>query len=190
MIVLAFLCAPSTHAQRSAALVLMSSQDVVSPLEGVQGYALIQLDVGGVAPSLELRRMGGKSGRRYASKKYTVDLSEREKGLYLAQLPPGTYQITRVSAPYYDLPFRLNTASDARWRFKVHSGKTSYIGMLQIPEERSRTDVDIVFRNRIAATLDQIEDQFGAVIATAPLVTGRAERDDFLLDLRRSGDAP
>lgn len=189
MVAFAVLCAPSTQAKRSVILALMSSQDVV-PLEGRQGYALVQLDVSGVAPSLELRRLGGNSGRPYTGKKYTVDLSQRDKGLYLAQLPPGTYQITRVNAPFYDLPFRLSTAGDARWRFKVQSGKTSYIGMLRIPEERSRTDVDIVFRNRIAATLDQIEDQFGAVIATAPLITGRAERDDFLSDSRRAGDAP
>ncbi|MFK8017327.1 MAG: hypothetical protein AB8G17_18025 [Gammaproteobacteria bacterium] len=188
---------PTVLAQRVTAPPLLTP-DAVQPLERKNGYVLLQLDVSGVAPSMEIAQISQSASRMPAAdasvprgaKRMQIDLTDRKKGLYLMQLAPGWYQITQVNAPYYNLPFQVDTGGEVRWRFVVQHAKTSYAGLLRINKERSRDSVNVTFLNRIATAHDDIRDQLGPVLAAAPLVMGRGLRDDFLIDFRRTEDAP
>ncbi|NVK87581.1 MAG: hypothetical protein HWE13_05620 [Gammaproteobacteria bacterium] len=146
---------------------------------------LLHLNVDSVAPSLIVEKLiDGKpaSNRRKASTtKLSMDATA--KGLYLASLAPGDYQVIELQAPYFDLPYRLNLAEDPRWRFTVAPGQTNYIGMFQLNRERKADEIYIKLINRIATDLPIIQTQLEALLAQYPLVVQSGIQDDFLKEL-------
>ena len=120
-----------------------------------QGVLLIEIEVGGVAPAIEIVRLTSDEDKRFnteltissRSRSTKIQLKGLENGLYYGYLPKGTYQITKVYAPSFDLPFYVDTELDNRWRFHITEKRTNYVGTLLIAAERSYQSVNVKLIN-------------------------------------------
>lgn len=172
--------APTTIANP---LTLQSPNDV-APLRRGEGYLLVDLDVDGIAPSFEFIQTRPVS--KYIPQK--VNLAEACCGLKLLTLPAGYYQITRVNAPYFNLPYRLETSGKQEWQFSIQAGSINYIGKLHIAKERTARTIDTTLSTRIATDIDRIHDELTPLLIDRPLRSATGYRDDFLSELKSTGD--
>ncbi len=137
------------------------------------GYLLLSLDVGGVAPSIEYSR---KNDPR---KIKPLKLKGKEKEFLLLPLRQGQYQITRVNAPYFDLPYSISTKDDPQWRFSIKRGKINYVGKLEIHKKRRQKTVYVALLNHIASDLEHISQQYSQLLTQYPMVNGYSVKDAF-----------
>ncbi len=157
-----------------------------NPLSYGSGYLLIGLDVGGTAPSFEYARTR-RNGIDRA--KATVELKGKDKGFLLLPIKRGTYQITKINAPYFDLPFWLGTAEDEDWKFTVEPNKINYLGHLKIGKKRRSRTVNVKLLNRIATDLGNITLEYKNILNQYPLSISNRFRDDFYaLYTRKDGE--
>ncbi len=171
--------------QAAPALLELSPANSVEPLRRDYGYMLVSLEVGGSAPSMEISR------ERSGTRTLQIPLKDKENGFYLAPLKKGKYDITRVNAPYFDLPFHVDTTDNRSWEFNIEAGKINYIGRLHIDKERGARWVEVRLLNRLAAELDDIRAVLGQHETVYPLVSGSSVRDDFLETLEPArGEQP
>ncbi len=181
-----FIYHPLWAAERS---LLLYSPNNAPALEAQYGYLLIKLNVTGIAPSLQFIALDKKEADLPLSEKqikqlertkskFSVDLKDKDHAFYLAALPSGTYQITNVNAPYFNLPYKKSTGDSLAWRFEIQQGAINYLGELTIAKERITDFVDIRLNNRFATDLKTIKQK---VIShfNAPLVNANVYRDDF-----------
>lgn len=152
-----------------------------------KGLVLIELAVGGTAPSIEISKLAVKLEDAHEelkslsrAKSFKISLKDYEPGFYTYPLEPGVYQITQINAPYFDLPHKMDTQRDVKWRFKVEANKLNYIGKLSINRERSANYVDIKLLNRLAASLPDIKSTLSALPEKLALINGIAYQDRFL----------
>ena len=138
---------------------------------------MIELDVGGTAPSLEFKRIGGYQ-------RYKINLKGKDKGFYFGTLEPGDYQVTQVHAPYYGLPFKRDYRKDEQWRFSIAPGKTNYLGKLTISKTREMSAVFVALNNRLAGFILKHQKKHRALLKQYPLVSGFIARDKFQRQLR------
>lgn len=165
----------------------LQDPDAVELLKNKHGYLLIDLHVRGTAPSLKFVRLNTGSPRylssdpkpRKRSSGILLELKDKSDGFYMLSLPEGLYQITRINAPYFNLPFRLDTEYVSKWRFYIRSGKTNYVGKLVFEKERSTDTISVKLINRLAADKSRIDAALVKVSSEAPLVLGTGVRDDF-----------
>lgn len=176
------------------------------PLEKGMGYLLVNLDVSGTAPSLNLFKVSSDLSSidlpsidqsNYArqlrsstrkSKSITINLKDKNQGFYVLPLPQGVYQITRVSAPYFDLPYLKSTDNTRDWRFSIEEGKLNYIGDLYIAKERTSKNITAKLRNRLASDLSTINSTLSPLLSTTPLSIGVGVRDDFYRHLLQQAE--
>ncbi|MDQ2077051.1 hypothetical protein [Marinimicrobium sp. ABcell2] len=145
------------------------------------GYLLFELQPGHAGAYLQISRLVDRNPRNWT----IIDLDGRDPGLILIPLVSGRYQVHRVNAPYYNLPYKLDVSDSPYWAFQIQAGRINYIGSLRIQSERSRSAVNVELLNRLAATLDQIEAQFANELELYPLVMGVNYKDPFLSELVR-----
>ncbi|TQV87809.1 hypothetical protein [Aliikangiella coralliicola] len=151
------------------------------------GYLLIDVDVAGIAPSFSYVKVKSskKNPRKKKKVKYSkngthvVTLKHSENGLYALPMPAGTYQITQINAPFFDLPYKLDTSTKNEWRFKIEAGKTNFAGHLSIKKERSTRYLDVNLINRFATEKERLENTLQQLLSLAPLAHGVGVRDDF-----------
>ncbi|WP_444897613.1 hypothetical protein [Microbulbifer sp. SSSA005] len=158
-------------------------------LRSRQGYVLVKLNVGGTAPSIEFGKLF-TSGNKYLGERqkarvrkgsqYNVSLKGKPEGFYLMVVPPGLYQITQIKAPYYNLPYKFDTANRRTWRFRVEEGRTSYIGNLFIGKQRKSNTIEVYLKNRIASEINEIQESMGSLFELYPLASGAGVQDEFL----------
>jgi hypothetical protein len=153
---------------------------------------LIELDVGGTAPSMEIRKLVSKhddlhlhKGQKvvYKTERYKVDLKGKENGFYILPLDEGIYQVTQVNAPYFNLPYKLSTNARRDWRFSIKEKHINYVGQLVIEKERGVSFVNVKLENRIAMDLHEITMQTAKLSEQLPLRLGTGVRDDFYKEL-------
>ena len=132
--------------------------------------AIVYLDVDGVAPSIVLEKASNKLedldeltfdsplNFHAFSSQLKVPLKGIKKGLYYLRLPVGIYQITELNAPYYNLPYKVDTEKDPRWRFRVYPKSYTYIGHLKIVKDRTRDFVEAYFLDRFYADQEAIDE--------------------------------
>lgn len=158
----------------------------IVPLKSNQGYMLLNLDVDGVAPTIQYaRRLPG----RLDARSQVINFKDQKKGFMVFPLEAGTYQITRVNAPYYNLPYWLDTSERLAWEFTIQRSKVNYIGKLIIGKKRGTDFVTVNLLNRIAMDLDQIQQQYQDLLLKYPLITAVSVRDDYLLEYLSEGNA-
>ncbi|TQV71170.1 hypothetical protein FKG94_19985 [Exilibacterium tricleocarpae] len=172
---------------------VLTVPDSAAPLRKNQGYFLINLDISGAAPSFEFVGLdvrgqaylepGQKAKVRKNARKIVVELKHKTNGLYLFAIPEGLYQITSIKAPYFDLPYLMDTEYRRKWRFSIKKDRVNYVGKLFIDAERSTRHIDVKLINRMAADKALIENRLGARLATTPLRSGAGVRDDFFAEL-------
>ena len=161
-----------------------------SLLKKSEGYLLVDLMISGVGPSFEFVKIVSKKNQRYVSdqglrftkEKWSISLKDKPAGLYVLKLPHGIYQITHVKAPFFNLPYRMSTYNNSRWRFSIVKGEVSYIGQLFIDHERGDDYVNIKMNNRFATDFQRIVDA-ASFLSGALLRHGMGMRDDFSQDL-------
>lgn len=163
-----------------------------SPLGRKEGYLLIDLQSQNPRILLKVRRMTkkakqipGRHHNRLISKEITLSLNNLDAGLYLATMSAGSYQITEVSVPFYDLPFRLDVSEKKRWQFKVEAKKINYLGHLYVNNERSVEDVEIKLSNQFATNYDNIYAQVILAYEELPLTFSQRLPDDYYSELSR-----
>jgi len=162
------------------------SPEKIPPLGRNDGFLLLNADIHGSAPSIELMKLGKltdsgvlKEIEPSRRKTLVIDLAGAD-GLRVASLPSGIYQIVRVNVPYFNLPYRKTTDTSELWRFEIQHEKLNYIGNIVIEKERSKRFVRIQRINRLAKDLDKIQGQLQHVTAKFPLVSSTGAPDEFL----------
>lgn len=187
LIAVLFFCFSSVFCFSAVASIPVLPYDHALALQRDEGYLLLNLDVNGPAPSIEFTKV------RVSHESYLVsdlklkklgnsmrlDLKNTDKGFYLISLPAGVYQITRVNAPYFDLPYQLDIDNSPAWRFKVESNSVNYLGKLHIAQQRSRKYVDVQLLNRMAADFESIGVQLSSVLSLLPLRSAFSIHDAF-----------
>lgn len=148
----------------------------------------------GVAPSFTFQRIKSKESAtylsprervRYRGPRITINLKNLDEGIYFLPLAKGLYQIREVAAPFYNLPYLLNTSGERAWRFSIVPSKINYIGELTIDKERGLDFANITLRNRIATNKQKIDKVLEKLPGKFNLRVGSGVRDDFLEDLLR-----
>lgn len=155
------------------------------PIDSAQGYLLLNLNIGGTAPSFKIQRL--VKGKLVANDKKSalmISLSGLTNGFYVIPLLRGKYQITEINAPYFNLPYRLDVATKSSWRLSILEQSINYGGMLTINKNRNATDVDISLLNRSAHDYQEILDSIPAAIATYSVTSASFFRDDVMELLR------
>lgn len=176
-----------------------SALQVAPPLDENQGFVLVDLDVGGKAPSIEFVKLRySKKAKEGEKQKYdrstdnrVISLKNLDNGLNVLALPPGLYQVIKVNAPFFDLPYILDTKGKKSWRFRVQSGAVNYIGRMVIEQERGKDFINVNLLKRFATNQTQIEQAVTEHFPTLDLKMGFGQRDDFndyFQGLRSSGE--
>lgn len=164
-----------------------SALQVAPPLDEKQGFVLVDLDVGGKAPSIEFVKLRySKKAKEGEKQKYdrstdnrVISLKNLDNGLNVLALPPGLYQVIKVNAPFFDLPYILDTKSKKSWRFRVQSGAVNYIGRMVIEQERGKDFINVDLLKRFATNQTQIEQAVTEYFPALDLKMGFGQRDDF-----------
>lgn len=153
----------------------------IEPLPRNHGYMLLGLDIGGTAPSFEYALLRGSKTdrkRKIDRKRKTIELKGKDNGFLLIPIRKGPYQITKINAPLFDLPFRVDT-KNSKWQFTIEPNKINYIGHLNIAKKRKSRSVDVGLSNRIATDITKISAEFSELITQYPIITSLMLRDDF-----------
>lgn len=186
-----FLCYfPSINLEAKEYIKTLTTSENRLELQKKQGYLLLYLDVEGVAPSLEIAKINTPNKRILLNNDninfgntYTINLKNMPKGFYLVPMQEGIYQITRINAPYYDLPYWLPTKNNKTWRFSILADHSNFIGELTIAKERGTDFINVRLLNRIALFKHAIESALEQHISRYPLALSAGYRDDFLIEL-------
>lgn len=184
IVLLSGLCLFGTTARAQGVIV---NPDNPPTLKRDQGFVLLELAAEATAPKMHISRLRYRgteppeeAKRRTSSgRDQIIRFGDQPSGHVLLRLREGWYQITELDAPFFELPFKLDTSGDGLWLFGVFAGKTSYVGRLEIAKERQTEYVDVTLESRIATRYDDITREFDAVLGVAPLVHGRAIADPY-----------
>lgn len=154
-----------------------------------QGYLMVYVNVEGIAPSLELSKINTNKTdfinvENFSfSKDYRINLKNVLPGFYFIPMLAGVYQITRINAPFYDLPYWLPTEKQAKWRFAIEKDHINFIGELYIAKERETNEIDIHLFNRFAMYQKQINSELAVMAKNLPLKIKPGYPDEFLQEL-------
>lgn len=167
-------------------------------LQEDEGYALLNLEAGGTAPSIEFFAVRSSESKYLKRDEkvfaqlfsgYELNLKDKAPGLYLFVLPEGLYQISKVNAPYFNFPFVMRTDSRRTWRFHISRERINYIGHLFIDQERHTNSIDVSLFDRLASDLGDINRQLETLLNSYVLESGRGVRDDFYQWYANSSDS-
>ena len=189
-----FLAIFAANTSLAAKTLQLNTIENAGKLKRGEGYFLVDLDVEGTAPSIDIVRLSiepynfnsalSKNKRVSSSKSIsrTIPLKALNKGFYIASLPQGTYQVVKVNTPYFTLPYEMSTAQKRFWRFSIEKNKTNYVGKLRIAKQRSTNTIDVKLLNRLATNVLTQLDGLQPILSFAPLNAGGGVRDDFLTE--------
>lgn len=175
--------------QANAKTLSMNSLENLNELSLGRGYALFYIDTEIDSASFELqllstKKVGPQSRHtkswKYNGKSIDVSLSGLAPGFYVLPIKEGVYQIIKVRAPYFDLPYWLDTRKDIRWQFNVKKDQLNYVGHLDINKERGKNYISVALYNRIAMDIQAIQTIVEDVPISYPLRMGAGVKDDFL----------
>ncbi|WNC67679.1 hypothetical protein RI845_14275 [Thalassotalea nanhaiensis] len=154
-----------------------------------QGFLLVKLNVNHDAASINFAKIKENRVRflfdndtLLLGQKYLLNLKNTDNEFYLLPLLAGGYQITRVNAPFYNLPYWRPTKELASWRFNIEPGKINYVGEINISAERGTDFMKVNLFNRFATEQKEINGSLAGLIEQYPLVSGSGYRDDFFAE--------
>ena len=173
--------------KKSTAEKLIYSVDEPLPkLSSSEGFLLLKLNVESEAASIHYAKMKvnrtgylqpGDSSAYQREKK--LSLSGLAAGYYLVPLKQGIYQITRIGAPFYQLPYYLSLDSIKAWRFSVEAEHLNYAGELVVEKERGLKHINVDLLNRFAADQAELNLLLAKLSTSYPLLLSPGYRDDF-----------
>jgi hypothetical protein len=180
----------NAYAKSKDVIKVLNHAKDVPELKKKQGYLMFYVNVDGIAPSIQFSKISTKKTdfilpdeRISFTKDYFLDLKNVTKGFYFIPLFAGIYQITRINAPFYDLPYWLPTNKEAKWRFGVEENSINFIGEINIAKERGVNVIDVNLFNRVATYHEQILKEIALMPQSFPLKTKSGYRDDFFMEL-------
>lgn len=165
--------------------------DELPVLAEKQGYLMVYVNVDGIAPSLNISKVDTKKTDFVAgktddfTKKYRVELKQKAPGFYFIPMFSGIYQVTRVNAPFYDLPYWLDTENQADWRFSIEANKVNFAGEIYIAKERGTRVIDVHLFNRFATYHKQIFKEIEQLPPALGFDVKPGYQDDFFIELER-----
>lgn len=180
-----------SHALAKLTVKQLSTVSTVPELIKNQGYLLVYINVEGTAPSIEFSKLKTNRTDFWVTKSfsysnnYRLDLKQVTPGLYFIPMLAGIYQITRINAPFYDLPYWLSTEKQAIWRFAVEKNKINFIGEIYIAKERGTNEVDVNLFNRFATYQKQIISEVEKLPTRFPLALKPGYQDEFLHEFEK-----
>ena len=191
LILLVVICSLSTFSAKARNInISIYEAEAVPKLTDSQGYLLIYVDVEGVAPSIEFSKFRTSKTdfllpdhKLLFKNNYFLDLKGIKKGFYFIPMLPGIYQITRINAPFYDLPYWLPTENQSKWRFAIEKGHINFIGELKIEKERGTRVINVNLFNRFATYYVDITKEIKRLDGLFPLKNKAGYRDDFVIRL-------
>jgi|GEM_PF-1930453 len=167
----------------------LSQAPDVPALSKKQGYLMLYVNVSGIAPSIQFSKVKTRKTNYILSdeeisygRDYFLDLKDVKQGFYFVPMLAGVYQITRVNAPFYDLPYWLPTENKSKWRFAVEENHINFIGEINIAKERGKESLNIHLLNRTATYHAEILEQIALMPQQLPLQAKPGYRDDFLIE--------
>ena len=181
----------SANAQGKNVTKVLSLPASAPDLAKNQGYLLVYVNVDGSAPSINFSKVNTKktdflvTAPRSFTRDFTLDLKNTIPGFYVVPMFAGVYQITRVNAPFYDLPYWLATENQAKWRFGIEENHINFIGEIYIAKERASNTIDVRLLNRFATYQDQILDELITMPVKLTLVIKPGYQDEFLQALEK-----
>ncbi|GAB2199013.1 hypothetical protein [Sessilibacter sp. MAH4] len=156
-----------------------------------EAFAILEISAGGTAPSIELSKLD-KNPENYEFTinrrqrvNYTLDLKDVEDGYYVIELPEGLYQIMKVNAPLFNLPFRYDTSGRIIWRWSIKQNYINYLGKLNIHQDRSEDSIAAELMNRFSQSLPELTTALSKASVTDPIRIGLGYRDDFYEELQQ-----
>lgn len=155
-----------------------SEKDNTPTLKKQQGYLLLDTELAGNGSKLHIAK-----GPKFKYD-FKIDLSKYNSRFLILPLKSGTYKITRVEAPHYNLPYVYQTNETPSWKFNIEAHKVNYIGSLSIMNERESHTVDIHLKNRFATTINDIRSITKPYLDLFPLVSGHYYKDDYINELK------
>ncbi len=161
------------------------------PLKEGEGYLMVHINVEGTAPFIEFSKLKTKHKSFIKKKKqsysedYRISLKNIPQGLYFIPMLSGTYQVTKVNTPFYNLPYWIPTENDVRWRFSIDANAVNFIGELFIAKERGTKEVNAELINRFATLHEEIQNAVNELPPsfTSTIKINAGYRDDFLMEL-------
>lgn len=160
--------------------VIKQHYDEDGSLEKGKGYLFIKLALAGEGTSIHYKKIDGfRKKERPKKMPIRIPLGSYENGYHTIPFETGTYQITRVDAPHYNLPFYIHNDQIAPWQFTIKEGHLNYIGQLTIEKERGIRHVEINLYNRYAQDYQEIQAEVAPLKGIYPLIVNFAYRDDF-----------
>ena len=165
--------------------------DELPAISEKQGYLMVYVNVDGIAPSLNIAKVDTKNTDFVVgktddfTKKYRVELKQKAPGFYFIPMFSGVYQVTRVNAPFYDLPYWLDTDNQADWRFAIVAGKVNFAGEIYIAKERGTLVIDVHLFNHFAIYHEQIFKEMEQVPSTLSFAVKPGYQDDFFKELEK-----
>lgn len=182
----------SSFAKRTLPTLPLLNPESVEELESGYGIVMFDLDVAGKAPSIVIRRISTQSPFLSAGSKLTfetkplrIPLTDTKQGFFAQRLKKGLYQITRVDAPFFNLPYKLDIENARAWRFYVAEEQINYAGKLVIEQTRGTEYIDVGLFNRFATDLKEIREAAGRFSESLPLNMATGIRDDFQMLLEQ-----
>jgi hypothetical protein len=142
------------------------------------GYLILDLQLEKKVTEIVIERHGSSHASR-GTKEVTFGPFEPGRHLTLVTLPKGTYKLTRVSSPHYDLPFWVNYTKNKRMTISVEANKTNYFAQIVLGKKRSSESLDIRVVNRLATSLSQFDQSIKSAIALYPLRYAGPLKDNF-----------
>jgi hypothetical protein len=115
---------------------------------------------------------------RFKNDGIRLDLSGKQDAVFI-NLAEGTYQITEVNVPHFDLPFRIDTDNRDVWRFNIKRDQVNYIGTLKIEGVRSKNAVNTNLLNQFATHLGDLQTRLIESSIGWPIGHGVAYDDPF-----------
>jgi len=151
-----------------------SSSESPYRLKKKQGLLLIKLDVEVDSAKMLV------SGFSRSARPVTLDLKPDELGYMAIKIASGTYKVTEIQVPYFDLPYRVDLSGDRRWQFVIKPRQTNYLGEITVSKLRTKGTIDFRIHNRIAVDYQDYCQLNSGTCNTYPFRFAARYRDDFL----------
>lgn len=143
-----------------------------------------------IRPSIELSRKQGllildldikATVSEISFNKGKLKLGPYQPGRYIELIPveKGSYQLSTVAAPHYDLPFRLNFHKYPNLRFNVEAQHLNYFGQIILAQSRSSDSLNIRVENRLASSTAAIKEKSADLLNFYPLHYAGLHQDHF-----------
>ncbi|NVK11135.1 MAG: hypothetical protein HWD83_03955 [Gammaproteobacteria bacterium] len=152
-------------------------------IESGQTIVIFYFDIEVPRASLSIRETtdNGKSLRGIIYQQLEEEIGNLENGFYWFSTEPGTFEIDRIEAPYFNLPNAVTIKDRPNMLFRAYDGVINYGGHFFIRADRSVRQVNVSLQNRYASSYRFLSELIPDGHRQIPIVSSLGLRDDFFI---------